>query len=125
VLIAVAATGVLICLGSLAGIVAPAGLIGVIHSVMQRPGVLFFAVTVRLALGVLLLLTAPSSLFPLGFRVIGAIAICAALVLPMVGRARILQLMEWFAGLPAWTIRAWLVFGFAFGGFLIYGTGLV
>lgn len=123
-LVIVAGVGVLVCLGCIVGIVSPATLLGVVRSVMNKPGLVYLAVGVRLVLGVILILAAPASLFPLVFRIIGVIAIIAALGLLVMGRARITRLVEWFAGLPESSVRAWLIFGFAFGAFLVYGTGL-
>lgn len=122
-LIAIAIFGVLVGLGSLVGIVAPGRLIGVVRAVMNRPGVLYLAVIVRVALGVLLIAAAPVSRFPTAFLAVGWIAIAAALAIPFIGYVRLMRLMDWFAGLPAIAIRGWLVFGFVFGAFLIYGAG--
>ena len=124
-LVAIAIFGVLVCLGSLVGIVAPAKFIGVVRSVMDRPGVLYLAVIVRVALGVLLIAAAPVSRFPLLFLVFGWIAIAAALAIPFIGYVRMVRLMEWFVRMPAAAIRGWLIFGLAFGAFLIYGAGIV
>jgi len=119
----IAIFGVLVCLGSLVGIAAPGRLIGVVRAVMDRPGGLYLAVIVRVALGVLLIAAAEAARFPTAFLALGWIAIAAALAIPFVGYVRLMRLVEWFAGMPAVAIRAWLVFGFAFGGFLIYGAG--
>lgn len=124
-LVAISIFGVLVCLGSLVGIVAPAKLIGVVRSVMDRPGVLYLAVIVRVALGVLLIAAAPVSRFPVLFLTFGWIAIAAALAIPFIGYVRLVRLMEWFARMPAAAIRGWLIFGLAFGVFLIYGAGVV
>jgi hypothetical protein len=124
-LVIVAAVGALVCLGCIVGIVSPAALLGVVRSVMNKPGLVYLAIGVRLGLGVILILAAPASLFPLVFRIIGVVAIIAALGLLVMGRARITRLVEWFAGMPERSVRAWLVFGVAFGAFLVYGTGLV
>ncbi len=124
-LIIVAIVGVLVCLGCIVGIASPATLLGVVRSIMNKPAMVYLAIGVRFALGVLLILAAPAALYPLVFRIIGGIAILAALGLIVMGRERIIKLVEWFAGMPASAVRAWLVFGFVFGAFLVYGTGLV
>lgn len=124
-LVAIAIIGFLVCLGSLIGIAVPARLIGVVRAVMSDPRGLYFAAIVRLVLGVLMILAAPASLFPVVFRVIGVIAVLAALAIPVMGRARLERFVDWFAAMPAAVIRGWLIFAFAFGAFLVYGTGLV
>ena len=92
---------------------------------MANAAILYLAVGIRLLLGVALIVAAPASLFPLVFRVIGVIAILAALALPIMGIERIRRLVGWFAALPSLALRLWLVFGFAFGAFLVYGTGVL
>ena len=121
----IAIFGVLICLGSIFGIIAPGRLLDVVRGVMNHSAGLYFAVGVRLALGIVLVLAAPASRFPLALQILGVITIIAALSIPFIGRARLMQLVEWFLGMPAAAVRGILVLGFAFGAFLIYATGLV
>ena len=124
-LLFVAVVGVLVCLGCLVGIASPATLLGVVRSIISRPGLGWAVVGVRFPIGIVLILAAPASLFPLMFRIIGVLAILETLVLALVGRARIIKVLAWFADRPANAVRALLIFGFAFGAFLVYGTGVV
>lgn len=124
-LIVIAVVGVLVCLGCIVGIASPATLLAVVRSVMNKPALLWAAAGVRLPIGIVLILAAPASLFQLMFRVIGVIAIIETLGLVLMGQARIIKLGEWFTGMSASAVRAWLIFGFALGAFLVYGTGLV
>ncbi len=103
------------------GIFAPDNMIRLVQGVLGRESGIYIAVGARLLAGVALILTAPVSKFPLIFNIIGAFAIVAAGVIPFIGRARLVQLIGWFERFPAAAIRAWLLFGFAFGVFLIYG----
>ncbi|MGI9343354.1 MAG: hypothetical protein ACR2QV_10915 [Gammaproteobacteria bacterium] len=120
----VAVFGLLVCLGCIVGIAATSVLMRIMDMVMSRPGILYLAVGVRLLLGVALIVAAPASLFPVLFRIFGVIAILAALALPIMGIERIRRLVAWVAALPSIALRLWLVVGFAFGAFLIYGTGI-
>lgn len=102
------------------GMFAPENLIGRVREVLDRDSGIYIAVGARLLVGVALILTAPVSKFPLIFNIIGAFAIVAAAVIPFIGRARLVKMIGWFERFPTAAIRAWLLFGFAFGVFLIY-----
>ncbi len=82
---------------------------------------IYFAVVVRLLMGAALIVAAPVSNFPVVFEVLGWIAIVAAVALILIGRERMAALIAWFVRRPTWLMRLWLLFGMAFGGFLIYG----
>lgn len=120
--VAVLLFGALILVMSVLGSFAPDRLIRLVKAVMSRSTGLVFAVAVRVALGLALILIAPVSRFPLAFAVLGWIAIVAAVVLAFMGRERVGRLVNWFAQLNPSFIRLWLLFGVIFGGFLIYGV---
>jgi len=82
----------------------------------------FLAVSIRIALGVALLLVADDSAFPLAFKILGSITIVAALALPFIGMARIKALVEWMEGLPMTATRLWMLVGVALGGLLLIGV---
>jgi len=118
----IVAVGIAVCVLSAWGISAPERLRQLVGTVMQRDWGMYFAVGVRLVLGLALIFAASQSRFPMTFTVLGAITLVAAVALPFVGRARIVRLITWFGRLPPSAIRLWLLFGIAFGGFLIYGV---
>ena len=93
-----------------------------VASVLDEKWGIYFGVIVRLVLGAALIIAAPNSLFPFVFRVLGWIAILAALALIIIGRKNTRKLIAWFEQLSTPVIRLWLLFGMAFGGFLIYGN---
>jgi hypothetical protein len=107
------------------GIAATPVLMRVMRIAMATAGILYLAVGIRLLLGIALIVSAPQSLFPTAFRVLGVIAVVIALALPVIGIERIRRLVAWFAALPPLALRLWLVFGFAVGAFLIYGSGVL
>lgn len=114
--------GVLIVLLSIWGIAVPNRLIDRVKGAMSKPWGLYVAVGARLVLGAALTIAAPTSMFPTAFRVLGWLAIAAAVALPFVGRVRIDALLGWFEGKPTLLIRIWLIFGVAVGAFLVHAV---
>ena len=105
------------------GIFAPEKLMTFVTSAMDKSWGFYTAVIVRLVLGSALIIVAPASLFPIVFQVLGVIAIAAAIALLLMGRERMRRFIAWFSErFSAPIIRLWLLFGVAFGGFLVYGV---
>lgn len=71
----------------------------VVFDLLERhkhaPTLQIIAVVVRVLLGVVLIIAAPSSKFPLTLAVIGWIAILAGVFVALMGRNRFIQLMDW------------------------------
>ena len=115
--------GVMITVLAAWGVFAPAKLVGWVKSVMDQHWGIYVAVIVRLILGAALIIAAPASPFPAVFQVLGAIAILAGVGLVVVGREQIRVFITWlFDHMSDLFIRLSLLFGIAFGGFLIYGV---
>jgi hypothetical protein len=114
--------GSIISLVCLTGVMLPAQLLHAVKASWQYPGAMYVAVMVRLAIGVLLVLAAPHSRFPLAFEVLGWVAIMAALLVPVVGRERIGRLLDWWSLRSNLSIRLWSLAGLVFGCFLVYGA---
>jgi len=105
------------------GIFAPEKLMTFVASAMDKYWGIYIAVIVRLVLGSALIIVAPASLFPIVFLALGVIAIVAAIALILVGRERIRRFIAWWTErFSAPIVRLWLLFGVAFGGFLVYGV---
>ncbi len=105
------------------GMFAPGKLMTFVTSAMDEHWGIYIAVTVRLALGVALISVAPASLFPIVFQVLGSITIVAAVALAVAGRERIRSFIVWWSErFSASIVRLWLLFGLAFGAFLVYGV---
>jgi len=92
-------------MGALA-IASPGRLLALIRRV-QTPAGLYGAAALRLALGVALLLVAPTSKAPDLLRFFGMLAVAAALITPVVGLARWGKLVDWWWGQGNLVIRAW------------------
>ena len=114
--------GVTICVFSVWGAYAPEKLIKLVAGVADHAWGLYFAVLLRLVLGLALILAAPDSRFPLVFQALGWLAIAAAVALAVMGQQGIRRLVAWFARFSAAIIRVWLLVGMAFGGFLVFGV---
>jgi hypothetical protein len=119
--IVVLVLGIAVCVLSAWGAYAPEKLVRLVTGVMDQEWGIYLAVIVRLLLGLALIIAAPYSRFPLVFQALGWIAIVAAVALAFMGRERLRRLVAWFERFSPAIIRLWLLFGVAFGGFLIYG----
>ena len=80
------------------------------------------AVAVRIVLGIVLILVADQSRFPMALHIIGWIAIVAGVMIALVPHAKFTQLIHWvFSKLARYT-RIAAIFALLFGGFLIYAV---
>ena len=105
------------------GIFAPDKLMTLVTSTMHQRWGIYFAVIVRLVLGVALIGVAPASSFSIVLQALGWIAIVAAVGLVVAGRERVRKFIVWWSKrFSAPIIRLWLLFGLAFGAFLVYGV---
>ena len=118
----VVALGTTVFVLSAWGIFSPAALIKMVAQAIDQGYGMYVGVIVRLVLGAALVIAAPVSHFPTVFQVLGWIAIAAAVGLILIGRERVRRIIARFEQLSSSAIRAWLLFGMAFGGFLVYGV---
>ena len=119
--IVVLALGVIVCALSVWGMVAPDKLWKLVNGAMEKNWGIYVAVVVRLLLGATLVIIAPESRFPLVFEILGWFAIVAAVIILFAGRDRLRRFVAWFEQSSQTMIRVWLLFGIAFGAFLVYG----
>ena len=121
--IVVLVAGISLCMFAAWGIYAPQRLLQSVKGMMDADWGIYFAVIVRLMLGVALIITAPGSRFPLVFLIVGWVAIAAGMVAVFIGRERLRRFTNWwFERFSPPSIRLWLLCAMAFGGFLIYGV---
>ena len=113
--------GITMCAVCVLSIYSPNRLVKVVKTVGGKNWGIFVAIIVRLLLGMVLILLAPDTRFPVIFMVLGALFILSAIIIQFVGRKRINLLMTWIERLPPLSIRLWLLLGIAFGSLLIYG----
>jgi hypothetical protein len=119
---AVIGIGAIISLVCLTGVMLPAQLLHAVRAAWQYRAALFVAVMVRFLVGVLLVMAAPHSRFPLVFEILGWLALVAALLILAIGRERIGRLLDWWSRRSRPAIRLWSLAGLAFGCILVYGA---
>ncbi len=120
--IVVLALGVIVCALSVWGMFAPDKLWKLVNGAMEKNWGIYVAIVARLLLGAALIVVAPESRFPLVFEILGWFAIVAAVIMLLAGRVRLRRFVAWFEQSSQAMIRVWLLFGFAFGAFLVYGV---
>lgn len=104
------------------GFFAPTRLMQLVKNVAARDYGLYVAVFARVVLGIVLLIAAPVSRFPLTLTVLGWFTLAAAAVFSIGGRNLMQRTIVWFDRLSATFIRLWVLLGVAFGGFLLYAV---
>ena len=115
--------GASLCVFAAWGLYAPKRLLQWVKGVMDADWGIYFAVLVRLALGLALIISAPASRFPSVFLILGWVAIAAGVAAAFLGRDRLRRFVNWWVErFSPPTIRLWVLFAMAFGGFLIYGV---
>ena len=82
----------------------------------------FFAVIVRIILGIALVIGASESKYPIILQFFGWLAISAALVLSVIGRERFKSLIKWSVKITPLFQRLMGVLSILFGCFLIYAV---
>ncbi|MBT3676177.1 MAG: hypothetical protein HN665_03230 [Candidatus Marinimicrobia bacterium] len=113
--------GIAICTVCVLSLFSPFTLIRTVRSIGEKNWMVPSAVISRLILGTALILSATDSKFPSFFMIIGWISILSAIIILFMGRERINNLMDWLEERPALLLRLWMVFGAAFGAWIIYG----
>jgi hypothetical protein len=97
--------GIVIALLGLAGAARPKPFKVFVGS-FRSTGMLYFAATIRIALGIVLLLAAPSCRFTVALYLLGVITLFSGLLLPILGKVRFAALIGWWIGLSDTTIRS-------------------
>ncbi len=114
--------GSVFCLISLFAIGFPKRLLRAAESITITTPLRFLAFVIRILLGIIILLAAGSTQFPLTLKVIGILLIVSGVTLLLLGNSRIQSLLNWFLRQGPNSIRISGVVGFLFGGFLIYAV---
>lgn len=113
--------GVLVaCLGATA-VVWPARLVEFAEMFLTVRG-LWIAVALRLALGVLLWVTAAASRTPLVFRVFGALYFASGIALPILGLEFLNGMVEWGSALDDFALRGMGLVTALFGAFFVWSA---
>lgn len=112
--------GALIAALGAVGVGSPGVLMRLATSFWRSERSIYTAAAIRLILGVALIVAAPDCRFPAAVRILGAISIAGAIIVPVLGFNRLRSLIDWWASRPHALIRAWCLLVMAFGGFLVY-----
>lgn len=103
------------------GIVAPDGLLTAVRSMLTPLGLSLVA-TLRIVIGVILLVAAPSSRAPKVLRVLGVVVVVSGIITPFFGVDRALAILDWWSGQPPAVVRLWAGLAVAFGAFVAYAV---
>ena len=109
---------VMVAIGVL-GVVQPQRLVDFV-TYFRRPTRFRIAILVRLVLGIVLLIAAPSCRWPVVVQVVGVIAIVAAVVILACGQKRLDTFIAWWVTRPPAVMRVSALFALAFGALLFY-----
>lgn len=110
----VAAIGVL-------GVAAPTVLFETSSFLLTANG-LYAAAAFRIVVGLVLVLAAATSRMPRTLRILGILIILGGIITPFVGVDRARAIVEWWATLRPWFMRAWAVLAVALGSLIIYAA---
>jgi hypothetical protein len=111
--------GALLTLLGVFGFFSPQGFMLYVSS-WQSERRLHLAIAIRLVFGVVLIMAAPSCRFSEAVRILGIIAVVAAVVGVFMGTDRLRALIEWWSRKSPAFIRVWMLAVIAFGAFLVY-----
>jgi hypothetical protein len=114
--------GILIVGVSAWGMVAPQALTRMVLGTWRKPWGMAFAIAVRVLMAAIFLFAANETRFPGVFRIIGYLALFAAVGIAVLGRERMDRFIDYWLGKSMAVMRAWLGFGIVFGLFCVYGA---
>jgi len=112
--------GAAIAIAGIVIMVSPELIFGYMHRNAKSLYLHIIAVLVRTVLGVLLIVTAGVSRYPLVLEILGWLSLIAALILALIGRHNFTKLISWALKLTKPLGRVSGAFALLFGAFLIY-----
>ena len=120
--IIIAIFGLLIAALSVWGFVSPKRMIDKMLEYWHKPAGIYLAIGARVVLGVLFILAAPDTRWPIVFEVLGWLMLVAAVLIAILGKERLTRFIMWWVEKPPAGVRAWLVLGFVAGLLIVYGV---
>jgi multisubunit Na+/H+ antiporter MnhG subunit len=117
----VALLGALVVIAGAVGVVSPARFRGMFTAMPARTRFVL-AVVIRLAMGALLWFLADELRHPLVMRVLAVIAVVAAVVILVMGQARLDRFVDWWLERSDSVMRVSCLIACAFGAYLVYVT---
>lgn len=112
--------GALIAILGLMGVVQPSRLLVAVERIWRSAWGRYAVASLRVALGVVLLVAAQEARFATALGVIGVLAIIGGLAIPLIGREGALHFIEWWHRQHDTFVRAWSVAAVTVGAFVVY-----
>jgi hypothetical protein len=104
------------------GLVVPDSLMAMMRQSMITPAGLYAFLALRVAVGLLMILVAPTSRAPKTLRAFGAVVALQGLALPFVGIERTQLVLEWETSLGTAVLRGGAVLALAVGSFIAFAV---
>ena len=113
--------GVFVMVVGLIGVVAPSALLRIADYVTTPVG-LYAAAALRVGIGIVLFMVAPTTRAPKLIRALGAIAVAAGVFTLLVGIDRARSILAWETAQGTTLIRLGALLPLVFGGFIVYAV---
>jgi hypothetical protein len=113
--------GVFIVVVGLIGVIVPSALLRAADYVTTPIG-LYAAAAIRIGMGIVLMLVAPTTRAPKLIRVLGGIALAAGVITAFVGVDRARAILAWEAAQGLTLIRLSALLAFVFGSFIVFAV---
>ena len=120
--LAVVTIGVIACALGIFGLARPVSLTACVKRLWSSPVGIGMTLAMRISVGLILIAAASETRLPKMIFAIGAFSLIKAFFVPLLGRARHQNLLDWWCLQPTHYIRDWSLFSCAFGLFLIYAS---
>lgn len=115
------AIGFFVMLQGVFGLSMPDPFLGLVGA-FQVPPVLYIAATVRISVGIILVLAAPTSRAPVGLRIVGWLIFAGGVLTPIMGHAFSESMFLWWKSTGHGMVRAFAAMALLLGIFIVYAT---
>ncbi len=120
--VAIAIVGAVIGVLGVMGFAAPSGMSRTLDGFKSSPIKIYGWAGVRVLMGVILILGASGTAFPRLIRVIGAVLVLKAALVPLLGFEQVRSILGWFQARPPLLIRLLFLLVASFGAFLVWAA---
>lgn len=87
---------------------------------LKAPGMLWGVAALRLTIGIVLVISASGTRWPVFIESLGWIALVSGVITPFFGGERLGRMIDWWTARPPGLIRAWCVLALALGGAIVF-----
>ena len=120
--VAIASVGAVICGLGVAGLAVPTRISKGLDDFKSSPTRIYGWAAVRVLMGMVLILGASSTVFPTLIRLIGAVLVLKAALVPVMGLDRARTILGWLQARPVPLLRLLFLPVAAFGAFLVWAA---